>query len=103
MTEAAREPIPFPLSSPSLRSPNIVAEPTEVELQLVDDGTLVKDLMHEGLISCAPDATLEATAKIMIDNDIHAVVVMEGDRAVGVVSQTDMVLARQGRSAEDAR
>jgi crotonyl-CoA carboxylase/reductase len=59
--------------------------------------------MHEGLISCTSDTTLEATAKIMIDNDIHAVVVMDGDRAVGVVSQTDMVLARQGRSAADAR
>jgi crotonyl-CoA carboxylase/reductase len=42
-------------------------------------------------------------AKIMIDQDIHALVVMEGQRAVGVVSQTDMVLARQGRTAEDAR
>jgi crotonyl-CoA carboxylase/reductase len=97
-------PTPFPLSSPSVISPDIASEHMdEIDLQLVDDGTLVKDLMHQGLISCMLDTTLEAAAKIMIDNDIHAVVVMDGDRAVGVVSQTDMVLARQGRTAEDAR
>ena len=39
----------------------------------------------------------------MIDNDIHALVVIEGDRAVGVLSQTDIVLARQGRTIEEAR
>ncbi|NJN45646.1 MAG: zinc-binding dehydrogenase, partial [Candidatus Competibacteraceae bacterium] len=97
-------PDPFPISSPSAMSSNMISEHMDdIDLQLVDDGTLVKDLMHAGLISCTLDTTLEATAKIMIDNDIHAVVVMDGDRAVGVVSQTDMVLARQGRSAEDAR
>ena len=30
-------------------------------------------------------------------------VVMEGGQAVGVVSQTDMVLARQGRTSDEAR
>jgi crotonyl-CoA carboxylase/reductase len=39
----------------------------------------------------------------MIDNDIHAVVVLEAGKAVGVVSQTDIVLARQGRTPEEAR
>jgi crotonyl-CoA carboxylase/reductase len=39
----------------------------------------------------------------MVDKEIHAVVVMEGGQAIGVVSQTDMVLARQGRTAEQAR
>ena len=39
----------------------------------------------------------------MVDNEIHAVVVMDGGQAVGVVSQTDMVLARQGRTSAEAR
>jgi signal-transduction protein with cAMP-binding, CBS, and nucleotidyltransferase domain len=39
----------------------------------------------------------------MIDNDIHALVVIEGEKAVGVLSQTDIVLARQGRTVEYAR
>jgi crotonyl-CoA carboxylase/reductase len=39
----------------------------------------------------------------MVEHDIHAVVVMEDDQPIGVISQTDMVLARQGRSYEEAR
>ena len=39
----------------------------------------------------------------MVDEEIHAVVVMDGGQAVGVVSQTDMVLARQGRTREEAQ
>ncbi len=97
-------PSPFPLSSPSALSTAYMSERLdEVELKLVDDGTLVKDLMHRGLISCGPDATLEDVARTMMDRDIHALVVMEGDQAVGVVSQTDIVLARQGRTAAEAR
>jgi crotonyl-CoA carboxylase/reductase len=43
-------------------------------------------------------------AKIMVNKEIHAVVVMdEQGKAIGVVSQTDMVLARQGRTSDEAR
>ncbi|MDS4020804.1 MAG: CBS domain-containing protein [Candidatus Competibacter sp.] len=59
--------------------------------------------MHRGIIACAPGDTVGQVAKIMVDNEIHAVVVMDGGKAVGVVSQTDMVLARQGRTPEQAR
>ena len=70
---------------------------------MVDDGTKVKDLMFLGLISCGPEDSVETVARTMIGNDIHAVVVKEEDQAIGVVSQTDIVLARQGRSADDLR
>ncbi|MCU0806660.1 MAG: CBS domain-containing protein [Candidatus Contendobacter sp.] len=59
--------------------------------------------MHRGIIACAPGDTIGQVAKIMVDNEIHAVVVMDGGKAVGVVSQTDMVLARQGRTSAQAR
>jgi crotonyl-CoA carboxylase/reductase len=42
-------------------------------------------------------------AKLMIDKEIHAVVVMDGGKATGVVSQTDLVLARQGRTVPRKR
>lgn len=38
-----------------------------------------------------------------MENDVHAVVVVDQDKAVGVVSQTDIVLARQGRSPAQTR
>jgi crotonyl-CoA carboxylase/reductase len=72
-------------------------------ITIADDGSKVSDLMHRGIISCAPGDTVGHVAKLMVDNEIHAVVVMDGGKAVGVVSQTDMVLARQGRTAEQAR
>ncbi|MEZ5787008.1 MAG: crotonyl-CoA carboxylase/reductase [Xanthobacteraceae bacterium] len=90
-------PHPYPMSMPL---PSIAeGEPVTI----ADDGTKVSDLMHRGIISCAPTDTVGQVAKTMIDKDIHAVVVMEADKAVGVVSQTDMVLARQGRTVDAAR
>jgi len=90
-------PHPYPMSTPL---PSIA----EAEaITIADDGTKVKDLMHRGIIACAPGDTIGQVAKIMVDNEIHAVVVMEGGKAVGVVSQTDMVLARQGRTSAQAR
>jgi crotonyl-CoA carboxylase/reductase len=91
-------PAPYPMSVPL---PSVAeAEP----ITIVDDGTKVRDLMHRGVFSCKPDDTLGTVASIMVDKEIHAVVVMDqGSKAIGVVSQTDMVLARQGRTQEQAR
>jgi crotonyl-CoA carboxylase/reductase len=86
-------PAPYPMSVPL---PGVAeGEP----IAIADDGTKVRDLMHRGVFSCKPDDTLGTVASIMVDKEIHAVVVMEGGKAIGVVSQTDMVLARQGRTA----
>ncbi len=90
-------PHPYPMSEPL---PSVAQAEA---ITIADDGTRVKDLMHRGIIACAPGDTVGQVAKIMVDNEIHAVVVMDGGQAVGVVSQTDMVLARQGRTPEQAR
>ncbi|HOE40378.1 MAG TPA: crotonyl-CoA carboxylase/reductase [Rhodoferax sp.] len=91
-------PHPYPMSEPL---PSI--ESAEA-ITIVDDGSKVRDLMHAGIISCTPDDTIGAVAKIMVSKEIHAVVVMDAQgSAVGVVSQTDMVLARQGRTPDQAR
>ncbi len=90
-------PHPYPMSVPLPSGGE--AEPTTI----TDDGARVSELMHRGIIACAPADGVGKVASTMIDNDIHAVVVMEGGKAIGVVSQTDMVLARQGRTADQAR
>ncbi len=91
-------PHPYPMSVPL---PGI----SEADaVTIADDGTQVRDLMHRGIISCTPTDTVGTVAKIMVNKEIHAVVVMDqAGKAIGVVSQTDMVLARQGRTAEQAR
>lgn len=51
----------------------------------------VRACMHEGVISCGPDTPLEEVAETMTTRGISALVVMEGKRAVGVISKTDLV------------
>jgi crotonyl-CoA carboxylase/reductase len=75
----------------------------ETEPAIADDGTRVGDLMHRGIVSCTPEDTVGDAARLMNRANIRAVVVIENDQAVGVVSQTDMVLVRQGRSPAEAR
>ncbi len=66
------------------------------------DTLTVRDAMHAGVITCTSDSTLDEVARSMVGNHIHAVVVVDEEGfAVGVVSQTDLVLARQGRTSED--
>ena len=77
--------------------------PLETEPVVADDGTKVRDLMHRGIVSCSPADTIGNAARLMTRSNIRAVVVIEGGQAVGVVSQTDMVLARQGRTPDEAR
>lgn len=90
-------PHPYPLSEPL---PNISDIPPVI---LTDDGTVVKDLMHPGIISCTLTDSINHIVNIMIEHEIHAVVVMSSNNVVGVVSQTDIVLARQGHSASETR
>ena len=76
---------------------------TEVEVTFTDP-TPVGDVMHAGLITCAPGAHVDEVARLMVDHDIHALVVADaGGEPAGVVSQTDLVLARQGRRPEEAK
>ncbi len=91
----------FPLSQPL---PGVAEADTDIDIPpFEDDGSIVGDLMHPGVISCGREDSLGEVAKIMIGNEVHAIVVIENDEAVGVVSQTDMVLARQGRSLAEAK
>ncbi len=71
---------------------------------LFEDDTRVAAILHPGVITCAPEATVDEVARLLLVHGIRAAVVMDGDdHAVGVVSQTDVVLARQGRSGEQLR
>ncbi len=91
---------PTPFVTPLLR----MSEQIDAGLPaLVDDGTKVGDLMTRGMVSCSPDHTVDHVARLMISRGTHAIVVQEHGDAVGMVSQTDIVLARQGRTQEEAR
>jgi crotonyl-CoA carboxylase/reductase len=95
---------PAAITTHATPSPSYISQHMEeFESVIEDDGTLVKEIMNRGVISCTPDSSLEDVAGLMTQHKIHAVVVMEDEKPVGVVTQTDMALARQGKTQEDAR
>jgi CBS domain-containing protein len=59
------------------------------------NGKKVKDWMHRGVITCAPETPVADVAATLDAHDISALVVVDksGD-AVGVISRTDLVNAR---------
>jgi CBS domain-containing protein len=63
--------------------------------------TRVAEVMHLGLVGCAPDVALDAVAALMSRERIHCVVVMNsepGATAVwGVISDVDLIAAASVR------
>jgi crotonyl-CoA carboxylase/reductase len=77
------------------------SDPVE-QISLSGDDLRIADVMHPGVFTCAPNDTALTVAKRLVEYRVHALVVMSGDDdALGVVSQTDVVLARQGRTREE--
>ena len=75
----------------------ITAEAAEV---LNADDVTVKDVMKHKVVTVSPGATIDELTNIMVDEVIRSVVVVKDGNPIGVVSQKDLVLARQGRSRE---
>lgn len=55
----------------------------------------VRDCMHTGVFTCAPDDPLRHVATMMTSHKVHSVVITTGagDRPIGVLSDLDMVTA----------
>lgn len=53
---------------------------------------LVRELMHPGLLTCRPDATLGQVAVLLAQNQVHALVVADRDgRPIGIISDYDLM------------
>lgn len=102
-TRSMPPPAVAPASSPTLPYGDDVVE-DEVFSGAVLDATPVSAIMQRRVISCARDSKVEDIVRLLGARGIHAVVVVDDSEApVGVVSRTDLVLARQGRSPDAAR
>jgi CBS domain-containing protein len=51
----------------------------------------LKDVMRTELVTVTPDTRLRACARIMADNWIRHLPVVDGDRVVGMISQRDLI------------
>lgn len=52
---------------------------------------LLKDIMVRKVITIEPDKTAMDAAKLMADNSISSVLVMDGNKIVGIVTERDLV------------
>ncbi|MER7107703.1 CBS domain-containing protein [Streptomyces sp. NPDC000229] len=53
---------------------------------------LVRDVMTPGVVAVSPDASLVEAAQLMRAQDVGGLVVADGDRLVGVVTDRDIAL-----------
>ncbi len=53
----------------------------------------VRDIYHKGVIFCKSNTPLQEVVRVMVDTDIHAIIVSEGEEARprGVISHTDVI------------
>lgn len=51
----------------------------------------VKDIMHPDVKATSPEGTFAQVATLLHENGISSVVVLEGDRLVGIVTERDLV------------
>ena len=51
----------------------------------------VSDRMTHGLLTTGPEATLRDAARQMVDRRVGSILVVEGDRLVGIVTERDVL------------
>jgi predicted transcriptional regulator len=54
---------------------------------------LVRDLMTVGVVTCLPETSIVDIARIMLDSDVEAVVVLEEGNALGIIGQDELMQA----------
>lgn len=63
---------------------------------------VVKEVMSRGVITIGPERDAGEAARIMIEHKIGALPVLDGDRLIGIVTETDFLRAFAGATAEAA-
>ncbi|WP_027339460.1 CBS domain-containing protein [Halonatronum saccharophilum] len=53
---------------------------------------MVREIMTKDVITVTPDMTVKEVAKVLADNKISGVPVLEGDKLVGIVSEGDLIV-----------
>ena len=85
---------------PILRQQEEVGSEVDILLSIAEgqdpDSELVSDHLTEGLISAAPDWSLERAAQAMIDGGFRHLLVIDGAEIVGVLSMRDIVRCWNG-------
>ena len=73
--------------------PSVVAGATPEEYQAFMEETSIEQMMTANPITCAPDEDLVDLVRQFCQHKVGAIPVVEGERVVGIVTQTDMMRA----------
>ena len=71
-------------------SPSPVSSLSVHEMPYMLSRLKVSNLMTKDVRTIDPDTTVEEAAKIMVDDDLSCLPVIEGEKLVGIVSKSDM-------------
>ena len=79
-----------------------VASKTDIVRVLADEASQrdvlapqlsVEDIMTTDVVTVGPDAELRDVARVMIDGNLHRVIVTDGDDVLGIVTTFDLLAA----------
>jgi len=75
-----------------------------VHLGIMDTGYKVSDLMNENVLTVTSNTTLRSCAKVMATKKIGSVIVQEGKKVVGILTEQDLArkVVAQGVDADDS-
>ena len=73
--------------------PSALIEGSEDEFGRVLKQTQVHRIMRRAPVTAGPDAPLAELVRLMLDNRIGAVPIVEGQRLVGIVTESDVLRA----------
>ncbi len=62
--------------------------------------TLLEDRASADIVSCAPDVPLREAVRLLAENRIGAMPVMEGRRVVGIISERDVLYCLASKDAD---
>jgi CBS domain-containing protein len=74
----------------------VAVQPSLIPTEQAFETLKVGDVMHPGVVSCPPEASLHAVAALMSMHGMHSVFVFEADGSdvfLGIVSDLDLVAA----------
>jgi len=81
--------IPIVTSDDDLTIKGII---TSTDLRgIADESQPVSEYMSTGIYEISMDADVEIAARMMLEDHVHHLIVMDGDKAVGIISTMDFV------------
>lgn len=72
-------------------SPSPVSSLSFFERREALDEIPIEEIMHQDPITVPPDATIQEAADLMFQHKIGGLPVLEGDKLVGVITQSDLL------------